>query len=439
MPDPLSIASGIAGLIALADIIFVKSLQARKLWKIGKNAENDIQVLTKQVSVLAGTLHRLHMLAQAFEDDPHDYGLSPDVISECHRVLEVIRKKLKSAEDEVTEPSKTRRFRGKFKWPFTTDEINDYLADLGRHQSSIQLALSADSLNGMLRCLANQEELKTATEAIAGDVKRILKICVRSEIDSRHDKILQFFAKVNPQGYFQRSLDLRYPLTGVWIRQCPEFKNWLNEPERRLWLSGKAGAGKSVLAGTIIEDALQLSSEETAVAFFYCDFQNELTQTSVNILSSLAAQLALQHPEAFEALEQYYEQLHPAGSLEQTMTSDDILATLKTMCKIYSKVMIIIDGIDECVNLARDVLRTMPRISELNGVSLAVTSRDEFSIRQVMEDSFDEIPILATNEDVRLYVSGEMEVRIKDRSLQNISPRMKEEVLETLLHGADGM
>lgn len=439
MGDPLSVASGIAGLIALTDIIFTKSLQARKSWKIAKNSENEIQSLLNQVSILGGTLKRVHMLAQAFEDDEDDHSLNPDLIAECHRTLQTIRLKLKAAEWDVTDPSKLKRMRGKFKWPFSTEEINEHLAALTRHQSSLQLALSADSLEGLLRCLASQEELKASTAAVSGDVKHILEICVRGEIDAERDRVLKIFSCVNPQGYFQRSLDLRYPRTGVWIRRCPEFKNWLEEPGRRLWLSGITGAGKSVLAGTIIEDALQLSSEEIAVAFFYCDFRDEKTQSSVNILGSLVAQLALQKPEAFAVLQRYHNELHPAGRLEQSMTVDGLLSTFKSICKVYSRVMIVVDGLDECANLSRDVLRTIPRVSKLDGVSLAVLSRDEFLIRQTLEKTFDEIPILATNEDVQLYVAGEMEVRISDGTLRNLGPRMKEEVLESLSRGAAGM
>jgi hypothetical protein len=55
------------------------------------------------------------------------------------------------------------------------------------------------------------------------------------------------------------------------LTESNEFKHWLNTTNSRLWLYGIPGAGKLVLASSIIEETLKQGNKDCAVAFFYCD------------------------------------------------------------------------------------------------------------------------------------------------------------------------
>jgi len=72
-------------------------------------------------------------------------------------------------------------------------------------------------------------------------------------------------------------------------------------------------------------------------------------------------------------------------------------------------------------------------------VSLALLSRDERNIRDKLEDGFTHIPIAAHTEDVRLYVGAEIETRMRSKKLRIRSQSLKEEIINTLVDGAQGM
>lgn len=60
-----------------------------------------------------------------------------------------------------------------------------------------------------------------------------------------------------------------------------------------MWLYGKAGCGKTVLASTIIEEILACPSDAVAVAYFYFDFNNAEKQNSDKMICSITYHAAL--------------------------------------------------------------------------------------------------------------------------------------------------
>ena len=439
MSDPLSITASIAGLISVADLILQRSIQFRKYCKAAKSSQNDIQDLTTQVGLLAGTFEQLRKLILFLGDKSADNCLVPELLKACYRTLNKIEEKLKISEEKTNSSSRATRLIEKAKWPFSSDEIAQLLLELSRHQANVQLALSADSMSGILQSLSQYSHLQKELTRTSENVDRILEICVRVELDTKRNDTIAFFMKINPNQYFQRSLSLRHPNTGIWLRRNDEFQQWLSMQHPLLWLSGKVGAGKTVLAGMIIEDALQASSESTAVAYFYCDYQNEQSRNSEGILGALLAQIALQKTEAFDVLQQYYDELQGSGSLAGVTTTDKLLSTLQDMGALFDQVFLVVDGIDECEELTGNVLPTLLKLATFDKTSLAVFSRDLQVIREIIGTDVPEITISATNDDVTQYVQDEIESRISSRRLRNIGPTMKEEIVTDLVEGAEGM
>jgi hypothetical protein len=66
MADPLSIASGIAGLVAIADMIFSKTYRYAKAVK---HAEKDVEALAAGIRYLSGMLHGLSLVIQEEEEE----------------------------------------------------------------------------------------------------------------------------------------------------------------------------------------------------------------------------------------------------------------------------------------------------------------------------------------------------------------------------------
>lgn len=106
----------------------------------------------------------------------------------------------------------------------------------------------------------------------------------------RKRKVLGFFNRSNPRSEFEMAKKLRHPLTGLWLTEGADFKDWLATPNSSLWLTGIPGAGKSVLAGATIAECLheKKSKANPAVAYFICTHRDVEAQEPSNILSSIA-------------------------------------------------------------------------------------------------------------------------------------------------------
>lgn len=433
MADPLSIAASIAGVISLADIVFIRT---RKYLSSAKNADKEVKDLAQEVLLLSGALHSLSRLAQSLDadrlKDKHIDNLRMHHIAACHATLDEVSKKLKKLEDNAT--------KRKLVWPFVSDRTKELLAEISRHKQNINLALTADSLGTLLQALSDTEQLQVNTEKLLEEATKTREIITRIHQDSGRKAVLHYFLPYNPQQNYEMSLSLRHPRTGLWLTRKPEFQTWLANPDSALWLSGIPGAGKTVLAGTIVEEALKRGSESTAIAFFFCDYKNTKTQTPVNVLSALASQLALQKEDAYGYLDRYYTGLHPERALERRPGVSDLQRILKDMIKSFDHVYLIVDGLDECGDNTDNVIDgILDVVDASDNISTALLSRDEYNIRDRLEDCFTGIEIAAHTEDITEYVTSEIEKRISNKSLRIDDLNLKGEILERLIDGAKGM
>ncbi|KAF4843440.1 Vegetative incompatibility protein HET-E-1 [Colletotrichum siamense] len=428
MADPLSIAASIAGLISLADVVFIRLV---KFGRSAMNAEKEIQDLSREVNLIGGAVNSLDRLAQALQDGAFDTNLRMHVIEDCSDTLEEINKRLRKLE---ASSSLTKQ---KLMWPFTKDRVKKWIDELSQHKANINMALSANSLDAMLRALSQEE--KHAREILA-EVKETRKITSRIHQDTGRRKVLEFFLKYNPQRNYDMSIYLRHPRTGLWLQKHRVFQHWLSNPGSRLWLKGIPGAGKTVLAGSIIESVLKRNTEATPCAFFFCDYKEGDTQAIENILGALVYQLAIQKEGAYAKLERHYDELHPSNNLPKQLTRKGLQRLLMEILQLFDHTYLIIDALDECGQSTDEVVETLSGISEVaENVSIALLSRDEDRIRDRIEGSFVAIEIAANKADITEYVTAEIEGRIRTRKLRIGSLDLKREILQGLIDGAKGM
>ncbi|KAL3449947.1 hypothetical protein BJX65DRAFT_305409 [Aspergillus insuetus] len=270
-------------------------------------------------------------------------------------------------------------------------EFQKLLADLSRHKETMALALSADSMKGLLQILSKQSAMPDGIDGIRATVREIK---TRILVDAQRQKVLEFF------------------LTGQ------DLKQWLSRPNAKLWMSGIPGAGKTVLAGSVIEKALSATAhlKSEATCFFFCDHKDSKSLDLVNIFSSLASQLARQQDQADRLLEQYYAELHPDNALplkpdwkRLKQYPDNIGKSIRSPCR------------------------------QISYYSIAFCSRDEFHIRKALQADFGHINIVAKTVDVRRHVREEIAERIQQTTLMIRSPALKEDIINTLINKAGGM
>jgi hypothetical protein len=435
--DPLSVAGSVAGLVSLADTVF------RKLFhyvKDVKNAEKDVQELKSEVAALSGVLHNLHVVAQDLEaDHVSQYSTRAGHVNSCLATLYRLDENLTRI--GLSDKGKLRNTIHKLSWPFKSVNIKQFIEDIHRHRNHLNFALSADSMTALVKCLSTQDELLKRVNTI--DIRLLDRehIETRITIDKERRGILDHFLFVDPYENFKTSLRLRYPTTGFWLTENDTYLRWLRDSSTQLWLSGIPGAGKTVLSSLIIQDCMNRATTERAVSFFYCDYKSPNSQNTVNILSSIASQLARQNEDSFRFLKSYHTTLHPEHQLKQSPEKEQLIRLLRCMSSTFEDVRIVVDGVDECGSSTVEVLEAFKSVMhEHETISMALLSRDEIEIREELGSPVCAyIEIAAHTKDIEHYVRSEIEERILKKKLRVKSVKLKEEIVFQLVSRAQGM
>lgn len=289
--------------------------------------------------------------------------------------------------------------------------------------------------------LSNVGELGVQVSRIENIAKRI-KVNIKIALNVGKQRVLDYFMKISPQPNLEMSISLRHAMTGLWLTESLPFTTWLEKPGSRLWFSGIPGAGKTVLAGSVIQEALTYghTTARVGVGFFFCDYKDHSTGQATNILGAVASQLARQNDEAFDIFRKYYETLNPPKGLPQTPETEELRAKITSMSETFDQTIIVIDGLDECGDNTDEVVDVLSELAQYTtSVSIALFSRDHYDIRVRLEEKSEHIPIAAHTEDIRLYVGAELDKRTRTRRLELTSIAMKEEIMETLVSRAQGM
>lgn len=441
MADPLSLAASLAGLVSLSDSVF---RHVYKYVRSAKGAKEEITKIAQELQSFTGILRSVQALAQSLEEDGDTYDPAIRVhhVYHCEQTLNRIQERMKRAVLKVEKGRSMGSLVQQLKWPFSKTETQEILEELERHKNNMNLGISTDSMHKMQILLSKQKE----TDIIVGETRRIVRE-IRTEIlvDSKKTRVLDFFMdteKVNPQTSLDTNIKIRHPMTGLWLTESPVFIQWLDTPGSKIWLSGIPGGGKSVLAGAAIQEILTCASQNPSIgaAFFFCDYKNEETLKSTNVLGALASQLARQREDVFDLLQNYYSDLHPADGLPKQADTDDLRALVGNMCEPFDRVLVVVDGIDECGDHADEVTEALSDlVMTTNGISMAIFSRHDMAINRQIGDDFKPISIEARSKDIELYVRAELESLVKRGRLRITNESLKDNIREVLVDQAQGM
>ncbi|KAL8686200.1 MAG: hypothetical protein Q9218_007275 [Villophora microphyllina] len=249
------------------------------------------------------------------------------------------------------------------------------------------------------------------------------------------------FGKCDPAKDQKTNIKLRQPGTGIWLVESQEFVHWTNTESAKLWLQGILGAGKTVLASVVIEEALRTSSSNHAVAFFYCDYKDPTTQTPRLILGSLLQQIAKQDKESFEKLQSFYDLRNPECKNDFEYDPQQLCDLISDVTRGFDRTTVIVDGLDECGVHSVEVTELLASLNSRDKKTTIKTlflSRDEIDIREYLQD-YVELAIAAKSSDLRLYVGAEIDIRMRKNKLRIKDQTLKGYIMEKLVEGAAGM
>lgn len=224
--------------------------------------------------------------------------------------------------------------------------------------------------------------------------------------------------------------------TGQWFLKSKEYKSWLAAPGQTLFCPGIPGAGKTILASTIIDNLSKCFGNDLSVAVVYafCDFRRQEEQSPQELLCSFLKQLVSQKPRMPENIRKLYQVYRPK---RQNPSVVEITATLHSAAADYSRLFLVIDALDEfrTINGGRNELLSGIFDFQTNTeANILVTSRYNEDIEAHLRNA-PSLRIHATDQDVEKYLDKDMRFLRTDILDDEMRCMIKREIISA----ADGM
>ncbi|KAI9861085.1 MAG: hypothetical protein M1813_005514 [Trichoglossum hirsutum] len=327
--------------------------------------------------------------------------------------------------------------------------------------------LNGDALSKFRYHVKNVEKEAGLSNLIEASAERDLALANRAE-QERQRKIQKrelLLSQLSSLRYVDKHLKerkRRYPGTGSWLTETAQFKEWRIEGRSTcLWCYGIPGSGKTVLASSLIDtlsmdatgkditiqsttsqDIIEsgITSQDTAIAYYYCDFSDLQSLEIRNILGTIIREL-LENVAIPDDLEQRIEQLYRHGT--RTAIDDELISVLCTVIKCFSEVYICIDGIDECGKDEQiTILSMVDQLAQSHdaAVKIFITSREETTISASLR-KFLRLRVSAdkNSRDITTFVGEAVKSNIRSGTLTIRDPSLESDIISALTNGADGM
>ena len=255
--------------------------------------------------------------------------------------------------------------------------------------------------------------------------------------NQEHSAVLHWLTGVDCGAQQSDCLAQRQEGTGQWLLETEHFNSWMESGEQTLFCPGIPGAGKTILASTIINH-LQTTFQdrpEIAIAYIYFSYKRQEEQTLNSSLASLLRQLA----ETQSSLPKPVQRLYDLHCSKRTRPSvDELTQTLRSVIAMYTKVYIVVDALDECQShngCRSEFIFRLFTLQDQTGANLLATSR---FITEIVE-TFHGKPMLeirASEEDVRGYLSGNIS---RFPGFVRRDPGLQEQIISGVVRAAEGM
>ncbi|KAK8124298.1 uncharacterized protein PG998_000057 [Apiospora kogelbergensis] len=216
---------------------------------------------------------------------------------------------------------------------------------------------------------------------------------------------------------------------GRWLRESELFKSWKEGATNRVWYIGKPGAGKSVIAYSIINDLKSLaessSSHDILVAYLYLTYTSQADVKT--LLGSILRQLQAGSNLNEQVLKKFRDcrQCGRSGSQVQPPSMNDIRQMLSAVAK-HKTVFVVVDALDESEQeIRQDLLEYIKDIGP--NVKLLVTSRHLHHL-ETLQQGFQTSEIQAHNDDIEEYIESVIRKHTFLSMRQGLHQEIKREV-----------
>ncbi|ATY64386.1 ankyrin repeat-containing domain [Cordyceps militaris] len=403
--------------ISVGDLISGIDL-CRKLRRSFANAPRQCQQIADQVRNLSIVLQDLEISASDSNLADTDLQELRQIAGGCHDVLlelsELVEKNLSLQEKAPGSKNIAKRAWAKVNW---SPEIA--LSVQGRITANVTL------LNAFQARMT-----RTATASLARYVE-----------SQEYQKILQW---LSPAQYSREQADLiarRHPNTGQWLLDSPEFQRWLGTPGAIMFCPGIPGAGKTILAASVIDHVQTKANAGHGIgmAYIYFNFRRQQDQKLAHLLASLVKDLAQQDAFAIEAVKALFN-VHEMNNTRPSTDELNKLLSVVIHSSSFQRIFIVVDALDECQtgeNCRGNFASLLSSLVQGGKANVLATSRPIPEIRTALQhNSTITLEIRASDQDVHAYLDGNLD---QLPSCIRLNLDLQDQIKSTIAKAADGM
>ena len=212
-------------------------------------------------------------------------------------------------------------------------------------------------------------------------------------------------------------INQRWNGTGQGLLATDQFQDWVSQKGTTLFCPGIPGAGKTIITATVVDELQSVfqTSPHVAIAYIYCNYRWQHRQKPIQLLGSLLGQLN-------QKLSFLPQQSHRVlrGNNGTSSSIKPVMQRLLSIAGIFSRVFIIIDGLDECQNLCgewKELSTELFYLQDNGQVNLFITSRFVPEIETLFDGRSTHLEIRATDQDLQIYFDR---TKPSSTALQNI-------------------
>ncbi|KAG4437222.1 hypothetical protein IFR05_007311 [Cadophora sp. M221] len=390
------------------------------------SASREVLQISSSLNSLKDVLESLLSLIENSKSDTSTSKLATvELLAKEGGTLESCQEELLRLKRKLEPETGWRKIRKSLVWPLKETEVRKALDELERSKSMMLLALSADQAS---LSLAIQEQVGGLTEMFQ-----------KHSTDQLRQDIQKWLAAPDPFTNHVANRKKRQSQTGTWLLRSKQYEHWLITPHSFLWLYGIPGSGKTVLCSTIIEQLVLYCQKmpQTAVAYFYFDFNDAGKRDFNSLIRSLITQLSTQTETTPQLLLDVYS-AHQNGI--KTAGDETHRTVLRNLLLTFHNVYIVFDALDESSD-CEEILQFIHTMREwdLARLHILTTSRQlteiEESLNSLVTDKIC-LQDAAKNEDIMLYVADKLQ---NDKKLSKWPPDIRLQIQSKLLDEEGGM
>ena len=428
--DPLSISASIIALMQLSSTVIGYLSDV-------KSSNKEQQKIRLEICNILPMLSILQDQAQQAENGD-EWSSTLRSLSAADGPIQQFQKALERLEHKLAPVRGVKKLGKAFIWPFEKAEIQSILSTIERQKLLFSLARQNDHI-------ALTKAVKVDVEGVHTKIDVINEGVARLQRSEEHDKIRQWLAGPDPSSNYNTALTKRHGRTGSWLLGDDVFRSWKQDPGSSsvMWLYGIPGCGKTILCSTILEHILQayVSTPNTAVIYFFFDFNDPDKQRDENMMRSLLSQLSSHCINVPPVLEELYSSCLNG---DRKPSFEAVLRTFHQIATAFENIFIVLDALDEC-NQRGEFLANVEELISWDDTNLRVlvTSRKEKDIEDsILPLTKDETRVCIqsafVNADICAYVHDQLQTNRKLQRWQG-KPEVQMEIENTLTEKANGM